>query len=435
MPAVANIVRVVLNSSNGRWYKFERDGDRLIPLPSTGIAITPTSAAPSATNAIHVYRVTNERGLFQTMVASVAHPATLDVYVKDPTTGNLSLKETVSATAFSTDHIEFPLAGDYTADNAKGCQLDFRDGTIGTLEASEETVTLYEKRITDALDKEGTWKIIAAKVTELEDKRVVFESSDPSIVRVERGAVTASTYPKVATDTLQTDQWCVIVGVRVGAATITCRSAIDSTLVDEVAVTVARHPDDPPKPEEGSPADLVEDAFAGIVVGISSAYDHSKDNVISLTQPDNSTIIERRDVVVPGEPEQLFKCTLSYVGTVPKFHEESTYVNTLRLLVGVAGGVRFGAGKGQSPEAYLAEELALDGAVTLNSSGTGTQALDGAIEMYLRGGDVVSFAWVNWTLPNNVWNTNGDAITPAGEYTIEFNLTVDTYHPQQDASA
>lgn len=427
---MANVVRVVLNSSNGRWYRFERDGDRLLPLSSTGVALTADDG-----NEVWVYRVTNERGGFQAMVASVAHPATLKVYTKD-STGNLALKEEVGATVFSTDHIAFPLAESYLAHATQEVQLDFRDGTVGTLTASEETVTLYEKRIADPYDKEGAWKIIAALVTEIEDKRVVFESSDPSIVRVERGAIALSTYGQIGASSLQTDQYCVIVGVRVGTATITCRSAIDGTLTDEVAVTVARHPDDPPLPAEGSPADLVEDAFRGVVVGMSSAVDLQSRTTVGDSPP--FRLIDVRDIPVPGGPEDLFKVTLSYAGTVPKWHQYSSILNAFALFVGITGRMAFGndlGGDDEEPAAANAHALGgqiayfggYDGAKVLNHTGTGTEVLNTNFEFFLRGGDMISFGWAH--VNNNQTYNNGGVNLPAGEFPCEFNMVVDTHYP------
>ncbi len=97
MPDPTNIARAVLNSSNGRWYKYEREGDRLKAIEADGLILRP---AGSGVNAIDVYRVTDERGDFKAMVATAEKPATLKVWAKDPESDNLSLVEAVTCAAF-----------------------------------------------------------------------------------------------------------------------------------------------------------------------------------------------------------------------------------------------------------------------------------------------------------------------------------------------
>ena len=324
--AVTNTVRAVLNTTTGRWFLWDRDGDRFEALPANGVALTATGAG---TNAVHVYRIIDDRGQFQPMVATADDPATLKVYVKDPDSGNMALKETVSCTSFADDHCEFVLAGDYAAETTKYVRLDFADGTAGSITASFSAVTLYEQREGLATPRVGTWRILSAAVSGIDDKRVKFESSNPAVCRIERGTLRSSAYINMAESPQQTDEYCVLVGVASGTATITCTALGDGSTAT-VAVDVKVHPDDEKRPASG-----------GTLAAEVTAMLHNVRCPIRLIAPiagpttngrysyinSGLTYLWMRTFAMPGDENDWFDIALNFSGLVPKscFHHTDPF--------------------------------------------------------------------------------------------------------------
>lgn len=434
MPEPTNIARAVLNSSNGRWYKFEREGDRLKALDADGLILRP---AGSGANAIDVYRVTDERGDFKAMVATAEKPATLKVWAKDPESDNLSLVETISCTAFADNRCRFVLAADYSAYGNRAARLDFIDGTAGTITATYDDCTLYEFQ-NSYQERPGSYRVLAAAVENLDDKRVIFESDDPSVCRIERGS-NASAYMRVAEAPQQTDQYCVLIGVGKGTCNVTCRSVADPSLEDVVAVTVITHPEDVPKVIGGDLAAELSEKIAGLMVGISMG-------TIGLGGPDEggANLIDERQVVVPGEVEDLFKLTINCAGTVPKGCQGNGVGPSVCLFIAFRGGLRAGdtppvmtaPGEAGGMQALEVALLGYDGAIVLNTQGQNTpntETLNANKIFFVRGGDTISFGWAKVSIYAQQIQFGLTRGTATGEYTCEFNATAVTHYPQQDA--
>jgi len=428
--AVTNIVRVVYNSSNGQWYGFERAGDRFVPLPATGIALTATA---EGTNRVDVYRINDERGAFQAMVASAEKPATLRVNVKDTLTGNLVEKESVTATAFGTDHIAFVLAGSYAANAGQEVSLDFKDGTVGTVTPSVAALALYEKRETDQYGvKEGTWRILSADVADLDDKRVDFKSTNPSVARIERGKLTdiiaGLGFTNLADLPQQTDQYCVVIGVRAGACKIRCGSVADPSKYADVDVTVVLHPDDEPLISGG---DLAAEASAllhnvRIPVSMVDSPTWRSLNAYSPMNVDGpGPVLFMRSFVLPGSVDDHFDIELNFAGTIPAQH--GNYAENvidpppgncvLAFAVGLQGSGALGVPSTKVLHAYhtdgppetwydhegyalnLLDTMGCESALLLNdpvspwNSGPSTQTINKNVAFSALGGETIVLCW------------------------------------------
>lgn len=430
MPEPTNIARAVLNSSNGRWYKYEREGDRLKALDPDGLILKP---AGSGANAIDVYRVTDERGDFKAMVATAEMPATLKVWARDADTDNLTPVEEVSCTSFAGNRCRFVLAADYSAFGNRAARLDFTDGTAGTITATYDDCTLYEFQ-NSYQERPGSYRVLAAVVENLDDKRVIFESDDPSVCRIERGS-NANAYMRVAEAPQQTDQYCVLIGVGKGTCNVICRSVADPSLEDVVAVTVITHPEDEPKVIGGDLAQELTDLLSGVVVGISGA------TIARWASYQEAREIERREIVVPGDTDDLFDLTISYAGTVPKWCHSYTgaTASATVLFVGVVGRSVTGGGGVVGPydskgvhEAQVCYDLGMDCANIINTAAeSGTETLNSSLRFFVRGGDSIVFGWAR---SNPTENISYPGALPGGYYTCEFNASSVTHIKKNDGA-
>ncbi len=411
--AVTNTVRAVLNTTTGRWFLWDRDGDRFEALPANGVALTATGAG---TNAIHVYRIIDDRGQFQPMVATVANPATLKVYVKDAASGNLVLKEEVSCTSFADNHCEFVLAGDYAAETTKYVRLDFADGTAGSITASFSAVTLYEQREGLATPRVGTFRILSAAVSGIDDKRVKFESSNPAVCRIERGTL-SSLYVKVADSPQQTDEYCVLVGVASGTAIVTCTALGDGSTTT-VSVIVEKHPDDDPLPGSTGLAAELEAKLDNIRCPISllAPYDSTTTGGGRYEVPvDETKTFFMRAIEVPGDPGDLFTVSLKFTGTeTPRqcgrgTSDASAAHIITGLCIGLVGNYALGRPMGTTWEpdgtkhviefAAILTAMGCESARLINSSTHGpkkevTETLNRDIVFQVMGGDTIVLAWL-----------------------------------------
>lgn len=461
--AVTNTVRAVLNTTTGRWYLWDRDGDRFEALPANGVALTATGAG---TNAVHVYRIIDDRGQFQPMVATSEKPATLKVYVKDPDSGNMALKEAVSCTSFADSHCEFVLAGDYAAETTKYVRLDFADGTAGSITPSFSAVTLYEQRESVAVQRVGTWRILSAAVSGIDDKRVKFESSNPAVCRIERGTLRSSAYINMAESPQQTDEYCVLVGVASGTATITCTALGDGSTAT-VAVTVEQHPDDDPLPGQ---------------TGLAAALEAMLDNVrLPLCLKDDAEgnngmrefgVAFSRSFVVPGEEGDSFDITLNFAGTGTPTQcaglwsdaNMATHVRPgLLLVVGLANSATLGTpmatekdGSSLTPLATEAHtQLGCASAYVINGptnqanlAHTLTENLNKDVTLRVQGGDTIVLGWVFadalssgeplyydyvYPLSSSSFAVGTYGSPPEGDYLVLCTVTACTHHPPNEA--
>lgn len=459
---VTNTVRAVLNTTTGRWFLWDRDGDRFDALPANGVALTATGAG---TNAVHVYRIIEDRGKFQTMVATELLPATLNVYVKDLSSGNMVLKETASCTSFANEHCEFVLAGDYSTEATKYVRLDFRDGTAGSITASMSAVELWETRETAVTTRVGSWRILSALVAGIDDKRVRFESSNPSVCRIERGAIELTNYMQIAESPQQTDQYCALVGVSPGTATITCYAEADTSITPAtVTVTVKTHPDDDPLPGlTGLAAELEAmldnvrlpiTLFAPEISGTSAYSWATEDQVLFL-----------RTFVVPGLAGETFDLTLNFSGTIPRQCARKDHVNHssagFLLVLGLVNGSVLGnpyvsAWSDATPPVLEHEFLGagLDlllatigcaSAMTLNSplaaiDGAATEDLDKTVSFTVEAGDTIVVGWVlagraPQGFPIEFSEPSAWTNLPTGLKHALMTVTGCTHHPANEAPA
>lgn len=453
---VTNTVRSVLNSSSGRWFLWDRDGDRFEPLPANGVALTATGAG---TNAVHIYRITTDNGEFKPMVATAQNPATLKVYVKDPASGNMVLKETVACTSFADSHCGFILAGDYAAETTKYVRLDFTDGTIGGITASFSSVTLYEQRESVYQNKVGTWKALAAAVTGIDDRRVRFESSDPSVCMIERGAIDAINWINVGETAIQTDQACMLVGVTKGTCTITCISEADENLTAQVTVEVKVHPDDEQRPASGgalaaevtamlhnvrAPIRLIAPVEGPVINGYRSNYITS-----------GTTFLWLRTFVMPGDENDWFDIALNFAGLVPRdcFRHEPNiegggglflvFATVTRPCLGVSPMfvTRNRDDNGyfmQSMSGMLAAMEAVSGAVlndhlTDNEEGDNTSTINKTLTFRFQGGETFVLAWL--FSGNGIWGPGLAEVDLPYDTNYHALMTVSacTHHPANEA--
>ena len=439
MPATT-IHRVVRNTSvvAGGLYYFERDGALLRPLPNSGLKLK-----PDATNGVWIYRVASPSGVPLTMVG----PATLSVYYKDPEAlaAQVLIGTYTAATFDATDKcFKFDLsATDFSAYNGRELEYRFADSSVASVTASIESVVLYERRIGDSLQKVGTWKILSAIAAGLPSKRVRFESSNPSVCRIERGEI-ASSYLQVAGEQAQADQYCVLIGVGVGTCEIRCISEDDENQTDTVSVEVRTHPDDAPVPGSTDEASVaLAAAFSGIRIGIASsavrgAYDRYN------AAGDAVCYLDLRQIVVPGSQEDLFKVTANVAGDVPKRNEYATgdlVANNQWVLFlclsdsGIGYLVHDNNSVSGDDSAYkeIARDLGAKGCFPLNSSGSGAETLDMDLSFLVRGGEVISFGFA--LARCDAGAANAPQQPPDAMYDPELNITVDTYYPPKDAPA
>lgn len=472
MPDPTNIARAVLNSSNGRWYKYEREGDRLKAIEADGLILRP---AGSGVNAIDVYRVTDERGDFKAMVATAEKPATLKVWAKDPESDNLSLVEEVSCTAFAENRCRFVLAADYSGFGNRAARLDFLDGTAGTITASYDEITLWEwqEDQTYGGQRIGTFQTLAAAIENLDDKRVVFESSDPSICRIERGSA-VSDYQRVLNAPQQTDQYCVIIGVKAGECQVVCRSAADPSLEDSVAVTVATHPDDVPKVIGGDLAQELTDALHNMRCPISiparTMTAHGTPNLyngdhLSCEVPYYGDEMEglrfwQRAIDIPGSENDTFDISLNFAGTVPAQNppvwRDVSNIGYPRIVlcIGLVNSTTLGQPAAWRmlyyngddydyvrPLPYIMALMGCMSARVVNDYFTASEdasakvlAIDNDLAFQVQGGDQIVIGWyIDADHSDNYVDTATLAELPTGDWHALLTVNSITHHPHGES--
>lgn len=471
MPEPSNIARAVLNSSNGRWYKYEREGDRLKALDPDGLILRP---AGSGANAIDVYRVTDERGDFKAMVATAEKPATLKVWAKDPESDNLSLIESVSCAAFAENRCRFVLAADYAAFGNRAARLDFIDGTAGTITASYDEITLWEWQEDQTYQGQriGTFQTLAAVIENLDDKRVVFESSDPSICRIERGGA-VSDYQRVLNAPQQTDQYCAIIGVKAGQCQVVCRSVADPSLEDSVAVTVATHPDDVPKVIGGDLAQELTDALHNMRCPVSipprtfrptGTPDWYNGDVLSgeyvyYGEGDQAMRLWQRSVDVPGSENDTFDVSLNFAGTVlaqnpPPWHGYSGGANPrIVLVIGLANSGILGRAAAQAVYYYNTDKYdyiyplmwvldamgcmsgrVVNDFIPANDNNNGIVTIDNDLSFQVQGGDQIVIGWYIDNQHESVYSDEATLLElPTGDWHAMLTVDSITHHPHGEA--
>ncbi|HPA19633.1 MAG TPA: hypothetical protein PLU30_17935 [Verrucomicrobiae bacterium] len=471
MPEPSNIARAVLNSSNGRWYKYEREGDRLKALDPDGLILRP---AGSGANAIDVYRVTDERGDFKAMVATAEKPATLKVWAKDPESDNLSLVEAVSCTAFAENRCRFVLAADYATFGNRAARLDFLDGTAGTITASYDEITLWEWQEDQTYQGQriGTFQTLAAVIENLDDKRVVFESSDPSICRIERGGA-VSDYQRVLNAPQQTDQYCVIIGVKSGECQVVCRSVADPSLEDSVTVTVATHPDDVPKVIGGDLAQELTGALHNMrcpvslpartlrPIGTPHTYTEqwNADYLVSGGGYDEPCTFWSRSIQIPGSETDVFDIDLNFAGTVlaqnpPPWNTYNSYGRPRFVLaIGLVEAGTLGRPVAHQVnyisteywdhlgELYgLLDHMGCAGARVVNNyyvygaSNNGIVTIDNDIAFHASGGDTIVIGWYLAPSTYEVYDSASLAQLPNGTWHALLTVNSITHRPHGEAA-
>lgn len=457
MPATT-IHRVVRNTSvaAGGLYYFERDGSLLRPLPNSGLKLK-----PDATNGVWIYRVASASGVPLAMTG----PATLSVYFKDPDvpTAQTLINEYIAATFDAADKcFKFDLsATDFAAHNGKELAYRFKDTSVASVEASLESVLLYEQRAGYAVaERVGTWRILSATVTGLSNRAVRFESTDPSVCRVERGEL-ASAYLKLAGEQAQSDQYCVIVGVGSGTCEVHCIAEADENEKDVVAVTVQVHPDDDPLPKVSGSALAAE---------LAALLDHVRipvtllaaDNNRRYVAPEPLILFERRFRVPAGERDgDTFDVSLNFAGTIPRNNARffpaivpnPSFGTGVFLIIGLAEGACLGATDISTRVRASTDtdlDMVLDGVMSalgltsgavLNGAlatlaGATTEAQDKDIAFTVQAGDEIVVAWVIAS------HNGGEALDdnsgifqdlPAGQYHSLMTVTSITHHGPNQA--
>lgn len=350
-------------------------------------------------------------------------PAELDVYLKgDGTTSRVLLQTIVAAAQNAGREFVFALTTDFAGYGQRGVDLVYRDSTLGALSVKPGNLIInaHQGQTTGKALVAGTWAIVSGVISDLGDKRIDWRSSDPSVLMVIPGAG-ATAYDLGTALPAQGTEFCLVIGVKPGEASVIAKALGNELLTDTCAVTVKGTvpPTDTPL------ADRFEAAFKDVVVGISgTAIDQFRatDTGVDLA------IIDERQIVVPGTVDQLFKVQLSYAGTVPKWHAGSSYLDSPTVLaISCVGGSRFGvlnsglASEADMLGAILARLLGVDCAKILNSTGTGTVALNSSVTFFCRGGDIINFGFYRFC-EESISST--PAALPSGQYTCEFDADV-----------
>lgn len=446
MPATT-IHRVVRNTSleAGGLYYFERDGRLLRPIPSSGLRLK-----PDATNGVWVYRVASQSGEPLPMIA----PATLTIRYRDPDAPGalVDINAYTAATFDAADKcFKFDLSGtDFAAHNARDLVYFFKDSSAAGIAASLESVLLYEKR-PDFSNRVGSWRILSAVVTGLSNRAVRFESTNPSVCRVERGEI-ASTYLQMASEQTQSDQYCVLIGVATGACQINCIAEGDENQIDVVDVEVRVHPEDVAQPQiVGGLAQQLADLLANVRIPISMRESEAAAPYSTAYQAqETNDPFFAREFGVPGEVGDTFDISLKFTGAgIPTQNARfmstpsNLGISTL-LVVGLATGLALGVPNFKqaviSPptEAMVAAwgvlaDLNLKSARVLNAYHASNLTADISVDVAFvaQGGDTIVVAWIfgNWAdLPGYYKN---DQI-PHGLFHALMTVNSIVHHPANE---
>ncbi|MCC6356901.1 MAG: hypothetical protein IT577_23695 [Verrucomicrobiae bacterium] len=413
----STIHRAVVDiSQQGRIYDFMRDGTLFRDLSAVVLAA-------DGTNVVHVYAVDRQDGPW----IGLDGPAHLDVYVRAADNTGYDKLTTITAPAMADGtHFEFAVPTDFVAYRNREARLGFRWAASGAMSISPDQLALQapDAAYAGASPPDGSWAFVSVNITGLADRRVDWRCDDPSVALVVQGAAIRAFNLSGSTATTDDDQAVLIIGQRAGRATITARALANDALVKTCAVTVTG----PIKSASGL-ADQVAADCSGIVVGISSAVANACNGDVAPVRE-----LDRRAIPVVGNPEDLFRVTLSYKGTVPLGGNGALEYAKRCLYVALTGGGRFGTMPNTSGDPYanlLAGELSFDCAKVLNSDGdgAGAEALDASFSFFLRGGDTLC---IGWALVNYTGSTYTLTAVPNGNFTCEFNLTVDEHYPPKD---